>query len=550
MTTLDRAASPTRGRRRAEVTDAGVWLPRALPRPVVVLVDGRYVWSCSPVRDGRADRGGVLVPWPGVLRPHLHGRARIVVQDAVAAHPGEEAAVHVDAEVVLGGAEHADRRLEIVDAQGLPLAVDKVGHLCRAFSATAEAVREEILIGTRRALDDLAEGCGVRAYLNYGALLGAVRDGAMLAHDSDTDVCYLSRHTSPADLITESYAIEREMRRRGWNLLRMSGGDIKLLLPLSDGRQCHIDVFVAFTVGATFYQLGNRSGGLPVAAVWPPSTITLHGIEFPAPADPEAMLAFVYGPGWRVPDPSFAYADPPAGVRRLDGWLRGFRTTMGRWTEFHQTRGAEVDPAPTSFARWVHRQVPAGAAVADLGAGSGRDSFFLARKGHPVRAFEFSRHARFAIQKVARRRDLEVDSRLLILGELRSVLVAGAELAREPHELYARDLLGCLSDAERANLWLLARMALRGSGRRLFLEFAAAGTPPEGHTALPEPAPAGLVGRVDPDLVRHEILAAGGVVEQETFEPGVDQLGRPDPLVCRMRVAFPRAGVPTRAKEH
>ena len=41
---------------------------------------------------------------------------------------------------------------------------------------------------------DLTEGCGLEAYLNYGALLGAVRDGAMIAHDSDTDVCYLSQH--------------------------------------------------------------------------------------------------------------------------------------------------------------------------------------------------------------------------------------------------------------------------------------------------------------------------------------------------------------------
>ncbi|GAA4117623.1 hypothetical protein GCM10022215_18520 [Nocardioides fonticola] len=536
MSTLERRA--VRGSRRVAVSDAGIWLPRAGARPLVIELEGRYLWSCTPVRDGRPERGGVLVAWPGVLRPHLKGRGRVRVRDAVPVHAGEEPVVHLDEEVVLGGPEHAERPLEVVDPQGLPLAVDKVGHLCRAFSATAETVREEILLGTKRALDDLAEGCGVRAYLNYGALLGAVRDGAMLAHDSDTDVCYLSRHISPADIISESYAIEREMRRRGWNLLRMSGGDIKLLLPLSDGRQCHIDIFVAFHVGETFYQLGNRSGRVPESVVWPPSSITLHGVEFPAPADPEAMLAFVYGPGWRVPDPSFAYADPPAGVRRLDGWLRGFRTTMGRWTEFHQTRTREVDPAATAFARSVRRTLPDGAPVADLGAGSGRDSFFFARKGHPVRAFEFSRHARAAIARTAQRRSLDVDSRLLILGELRSVLTAGAELARDPHELYARDLLGCLSGAERRNLWLLSRMALRGRPQRLHLEFSATGLDERG-MPLPDPAPAGLVARVDLDVVRAEIVAAGGVIEHEVLEAGVDQLGRADPLVCRLRVAFP-----------
>ena len=464
----------------------------------------------------------------------------------MASPPDDAPRVHLDVEAVLGGPEHADRPLRIVDPQGLPLAVDKVGHLCRAFSETADGVREEILRGTRRALDDLAEGCGVRAYLNYGALLGAVRDGRMLAHDSDTDVCYLSRHTSPADLITESYAIERELRRRGWNLLRMSGGDIKLLLPLSDGRQCHIDVFVAFHLGGTFYQLGNRSGVLPEAAIWPPSTITLHGVDFPAPADPEAMLAFVYGPSWRVPDPSFAYADPPAGVRRLDGWLRGFRTSMGRWTEFHQTRAREVDPHPTPFARWVHRQIGRHQPIADLGAGTGRDSYFWARKGHPVRAFEFSRHARGVIARTARRRGLEVDARLLILGELRSVLLAGTELAREPHHLVARDLIGCLDPAERANLWTLARMALRGRRRRLFLEFSALPHDADRHD-LPTPAPAGLVRRLDPEAIRAELLALGAVIEREEHGPGQDQLGAPDPHTCRLRVAFPghRPDAPT-----
>jgi hypothetical protein len=131
--------------------------------------------------------------------------------------------VFFDAEVSLGTSPD---RIAIVDGEGHPLSVDKVGHLTRSFAATDEAIREEILVGTGRALRVLRETCGVEAYLNYGALLGAVRDGAMIAHDSDTDVCYLSRHTSPADIILESYRVERTMRDLGWKLLRMSGGDI------------------------------------------------------------------------------------------------------------------------------------------------------------------------------------------------------------------------------------------------------------------------------------------------------------------------------------
>ena len=515
----------------ARVDDEGITVLAAVREPLVLSFDGRYIWSFSPVRDGRPGRGGTLVAWPPVLRRFLRGRTRVTIADVAGTR------VLLDSEVSLGDGPD---RIDVVDPQGLPLAVDKVGHLCRAFSATDDAVRDEILAGTRRALDDLRDHCGVEAYLNYGALLGAVRDGAMIAHDSDTDVCYLSRTASPADLIVESYRIERVLRERGWNVLRMSGGDVKLLLPLSDGRQCHVDVFVAFRVGETFYQLGNRSGRLPESAILPLSTITLHGHEFPAPADPESMLAFVYGPGWRVPDPSFRYADPIAGIRRLDGWLRGFRTEMGLWTEFY--RGPDVARVPrggSSFARWVQPQLPAGEGVADLGCGTGRDAIYFAGRGRPALAFEFSRAARGVVRRRVARRGLAIEVRTLMLNELRTVLVAGAELVRGRHHLYARQLVGALDAAARGNLWLLSRMALRGGGW-LFLEFSALGPVPNA-----APGPEGLVRRLDPDLVRREIEASGGRVELEELGPGVDMLGGLDPLVCRMRVAWPR---PVRAR--
>ena len=287
------------------VDDRGVLVTAQGTGPLVLSVEGRYLWSITPERDGEARDGGWLVAWPHVLDRYLNGTARMSVADVA----GET--VYFDADVTLGSGEG---HIEIVDGDGYPLSVDKVGHLGRSFAATDEGIRNEILEGTQRVLRDLKEKCGVEAYLNYGALLGTIRDGAMIAHDSDTDVCYLSRHESPADLIAESYKIERTMRANGWILLRMSGGDIKVILPLSDGRNCHIDIFVAFYVRGTFYQLGNRNGHLPREVITPLSEVELHGYRFPAPAQSERMLEFLYGPQWRVPDPSFKYNDPAPGV--------------------------------------------------------------------------------------------------------------------------------------------------------------------------------------------------------------------------------------------
>ena len=403
------------------------------------------------------------------------------------------------------------------------------------FDATDQAVRAEVVDGTARLLRDLHEHCGVEAYLNYGCLLGAVREGRMIGHDFDSDLCYLSRHTSPADVVAESFRLQRTLRRLGWRTVRMSGGDVKAVVPLSDGRVCHIDIFAAFYVDGVFYQLGNRSGHLPREAVVPLSTVTLEGVELPAPADPEAMLAFLYGPSWRVPDPSFKYADPPAGVRRLDGWLRGFRSDAPAWSAFFESPdGRRVPGRRSTLAAWTHGQIGADDKVVDLGCGNGRDAAYFLRKGHPVLALDFSVWARRLANHRLRKADPATRSEAFMLGDLRRVLSLGAELAHADGvaHLYARRLLGCLDEAERAHLWLLARLALRGRGS-LVLEFPAA-VPGE---RLPH---AQLERRLDPDLVVAEIRAAGGDVVHLTVGPGTDLHDEPDPAVCRVRAVWPR----------
>ncbi len=530
MTTL----APPLGRVGFVFDDRGVTVPAGTASPLLLHVDGQYVWSFDAARDGHLTLHGRLVPWPAALLPHLHGTATLRLDSP-------DGDVVAEQEVTLG---RAGGRISVTDRQGRPLAVDKVGHLGRVFSETEDAVRVEVVEGTARLLRDLRERCGVEAYLNYGCLLGAVRDGRMISHDFDADVCYLSAHTSPADVIAESFRVQRTLRALGWRTVRMSGADVKVVLPLSDGRSCHIDVFGAFFVEGVFYQLGNRSGRLPREAVVPVSTVTLEGVELPAPADPEAMLAFLYGPSWRVPDPSFKYADPPAGVRRLDGWLRGFRSHAPAWSElFEGPEAARIPRKGSSFAAWAHRRAGAGDGFVDLGCGNGRDSTYFLRRGRRVQSLDFS----VAARKVANRRLRKVDrtarARPFMLGDLRRVLALGAELAHrsDVNHLYARRLVGCLDDVERANLWLLGRVALRGRGS-LFLEFPALAAGEE----LPD---APLERRLDVAEVVAEIRAAGGEVHDLTVGPGTDLFDDPDPAVCRLRATWPQRPRPVPAAE-
>ncbi|MET3960573.1 SAM-dependent methyltransferase [Marmoricola sp. OAE513] len=500
---------------------SGVAVSTSVSGPVIVEFDGQYVWSFVPSRDGTRSLTGIHTPWPPVLHPFLKGSTQVVLRS-----PEDE--TYFDEEVRFSD---DDTRVAVTDKRGNPVSVDKVGHLQRIFDESSGGIKDEILTGTQRALADLKEYGGVEAYLNYGALLGAVRDGKMIGHDSDTDLCYISAYTVPVDIIRESYRVERAMKARGWNLLRMSGGDIKLLLPLSDGRDCHIDVFGAFHINGVFYQFGNRSGQLARESILPLGTIDLEGYEFPVPRDPEAMMAFLYGPNWRTPDPSFRYADPAPGVRRLNGWFRGFRTEMGLWTELYRSPATERIPEGGSpFAAWVNERIEPGSPIADIGCGTGSDAIWFNQQGHPVRAFDFSRIAVRIAKRRLTKETGSADVRKLILNELRTVLVAGAEFANEevPYHLYARHLIGCLDENARDYFVRLADVSLR-RGTSLFVEFAAhdPSLPEEQHH---------LVRRFGVQWFKEELEARGLVVVEEEQGPGTDMFGEPDPLITRMQI--------------
>ena len=512
----------------AGVTDDHVVVPADVVGTVVVSFDGQYVWSFSPRRDGSRRLQGWQVPWPLALRARLDGTTCVRMADA----GGER--VHYEAQVTFRGNKEV---LAFRDAHGHPLAVDREGHLTRVFSETADDARRQIAEGTARAIADLREKVGIDAHVSYGCLLGAVRDGRMIGHDSDSDLAYISAHTHPADVVLESYRIEREMRRLGWNVVRMSGADLKLLVPLPDGRVVHVDVFAAFHVEGTFYQMGGRSGHLDREALTPASTVVLEGVELAAPARPEAVLEFLYGPGWRVPDPAFQPVDPWRGLRRIDGWMRGVRTHVADWNEIFRERNSEIPRWGSPFAKWSRQRMPAESVVVDLGAGSGRDSAWFARRGHRVVALDGCVTSLSHTRRRLERHGVErTDVRAILFNDLRTVLLAGAELAREPEPpyLYARELVGSLDADARANLWRLCAMALRGGGS-LFLEYAAA------RPGLWRSTPRGLVKRMRTGKLVREITAAGGRVVHREVGPGEDFFGLPDPYVARLEVRWTTA---------
>jgi hypothetical protein len=507
------------------VDDERIHLPSSVSadRTYDVLLNGGHVWSLQPGRDTETVSGAPVAPWPKAMRRYLLGHAEVVVRD------------HVDGTVV-GVASHdfggnAAVEVDVTDADGNALVLDKWGRLIRPLSAEDSGLLDELMDEVIRLLDVLREEAGVPAYICYGTLLGAVRNGKLIGHDNDVDLAYLSEHAFPVDVVREGYRVERVLRDHGWVVRRGSGVRLNVRLRLSDGSVRFVDVFTSHWVGGVLYIPSDTGFALPRETILPLTTVELMGRQVPAPADSETLLAATYGESWRVPDPSFRYITPQWLSRRLGGWFGGLMTHRKHWDSFNGKGASQVPDTPTPFARWVAKEYPSDRPLVDLGTGTGRDAlWFAGKRGRRVVGVDYTVVAVNRGNRRSRRHDLPATFELVNLYDARAALALGARLSREESgvDLYARFTLHALDRPGRENLFRLASMSLRGGGL-LFLEFRTPRDRRRPHT-FGEHARHYL----RPRAVAAQIEAAGGRVLHQVEGTGLARFGSEDPHVCRM----------------
>ena len=505
---------------RVSLDEEGVVLGARDDEVLDVLFDGRRIWSFRGSKAAERVAGSWRVPWPHDLRGFLHGVALVTVRDA-------SGGVLAEAELRFGD---GDGRVAVTDPQGLPLTIDPGGRLVTTFDASDAEQLRPLVDAIETVLAKLT-GLGLDAFPAYGTLLGAVRDGKLIGHDNDADVAYLSRHTHPVDVIRESFRIQRLLHREGLEISRYSGGAFKVTVRDSEGVPRGLDVFAGFLYDGRLVLLGEIFAPFEESWLRPLGTVDLEGRPLPAPAEPDRLLAAMYGPSWRVPDPTFKFETGEAIRHRLDMWFRGTRTYRNGWDRRYSTsRHRGPKRKPHELARILHRAEPQGTTVVDVGCGRGQDVVWLALRGHQVFGLDFSGNGYAHLRDRAAEEGWSVQLADLNLLELRHTLAWGARLARVdgPRALIARQLLNATTGRGRENLWRLARMTL-GDGGRLYAEFLVA--PPHGP---PRRYVDPLVWDLDPARVESEAVAAGArVTRAETVE--LDEHERP----CRTEDGAP-----------
>lgn len=349
------------------VDDEGIFARSAREVILDVCFDGRRIWSFWLERDGQPRDGGRLVPWPESLHDYLDGTTRLTLNEH-----GTEQALY-DQEVRLGAGEG---RIAVVDKQGNPMALDKDNRRVKTFDTRSADHVRPLMDAIEEVLAALGK-VGVEGFLAYGTLLGAVRGGRLIGHDSDADLGYVSTHTEPADVVLESFRIQRDLGSLGYRTSRYSGAAFKILVPESDGSIRGLDVFGGFMRDGHLHLMGEIRAPFERSWIFPLGTAILEGRTLPVPADTDRFLSVTYGPGWPTPDPAFKFETPRSTTRRLSGWFRGIRTSRKEWDRAYAQTAYGRGRGPSPLLRRVHDAVERGdtapASYIDVGCGRGRD---------------------------------------------------------------------------------------------------------------------------------------------------------------------------------
>lgn len=494
-----------------EVDGAGIAYHGSQPPvlgPLDVLFDEARVCSVAPER-ARASRPGVWhSPWPPGLLRYLVGSSRVRLRVHTT---GQDV---FDEEVCF--TEDPDR-VAVVDEEGLPLAFDKWDQPGRAFEASHPAAVEELVNSARELLSDLTDGLGLPAFIAYGTLLGAVRDGRVIGHDFDADVAYVSDHTHPADVARQSFWLQRRLVELGWRTERPCDSMYQVRVSRGGAQAPYLDIFPSYFRDGQFEVPPLARGPLRREQLLPLRPVVIEGVPLAAPADPEAVLALTYGESWRVPDPAFRFEVPPDHARRMSGVMGNHLARPGRWRRWYR-EDPEVVDSVSDFGRWVSDQLDVGTQVLDLGCGTGADTVALASRTGCAWGLDYAAEA----LAVGRSRAAEVGApaefQHTTLYDLRAVLgqALGLTQASEaPPALYARLTLDALGPSGRTNLLLAARAMLRGRGGRAYFEVR---TRPGNPFAQRRRAP--WAGVVDVEELRADLTARGGTVVHLESVPG------------------------------
>lgn len=417
-----------------------------------VLIDNRRVWSTRPPEP--AGKGKLKLPWPKALHPYLHGTSVVTLRSSA------DGRVLATGQIQIG---RSAEPIEVRDNHGRWLAVNKWSRLGPSFEGDDTGLQERLLNSAQRLVSDLQQ-LGYPVFVVGGTLLGAIRKGDLLPHDDDIDLAWVCREDNPLDIAIASLKMERQLVELGYTSIRLGLAHLQITFFDDDANTDHyVDIFTGFFMDGQYGQPFALRGDLKPDDLEPVSTVRIRDLEFPAPARPEAWLAFAYGPSWRVPDPSFTFVTPRSTIRRYENWFGVFNRGRVYWEKKFEklVERPELTEGYDAVDQLL-QLLPAGANVLDIGSSDGRVTERIARRARRVIGVDYS----YAALRLARlSAPANVEYRYLNVNDRRALLEFGIDLIEEGEDWHisAIQLLAGVPLQGRQNFFLFLNLILTGN---------------------------------------------------------------------------------------
>jgi SAM-dependent methyltransferase len=329
----------------------------------------------------------------------------------------------------------------------------KGGRLQKPKSADASWQRDTFDFADRIA-GELAGAFGLESFTNYGALLGAVRNGGFIDHDNDLDISYVSAFRTGPEAAEEFKRVALHLVDAGYWVRCLQ---THMSVRTHDGWNRWLDIFPVYfdADGVLSFPFGVAGTTDVTLADWKGTRRVAFGAgELTIPVNAEQMVEAVYGANWRQPDPGFAWSRDR--TKRADA---GMLSLAGCEEVYWANFWAHADPAgPSSFHEWVNGHPDIPAAVVDLGCGDGRDALAFAAAGRPVLGLDRSHVAVRLAATRAEEAGLAGAARFEVCdfadtAALRKALAAAVERAGgAPLLFYGRFLMHVLPEEVQAGL--------------------------------------------------------------------------------------------------
>ena len=141
-------------------------------------------------------------------------------------------------------------------------------------------------------------------FLFYGGLLGFARDGGIIAHDCDLDLAYFSEETDPDKVRAEFYGISETLAAEYGGEIYFSDNKINFtkmkqsITPVWLNKDGEFSCTFAYV--KDFFEVVKDD-------IIPVREIEYEGYKLNLPANPENIVKYIYGRGWKYPDPGWKW---------------------------------------------------------------------------------------------------------------------------------------------------------------------------------------------------------------------------------------------------